>query len=185
MEKSAHQWRIWHEQLSRAIYFQTGMLMFVHDLASDSRIYRSWESLAEREDGFRFMSLKEARERFPQFTLSEGDTLVYDSWTGYLRSGQAVADLAALARAEGVQILEETPVRKVEETTDRVRIVCDDDALNCDRAVIAAGTVGSPSATATRPPPAYHPQPDGIFHPRETRAICSGRLSCLGLSFLS
>ena len=139
VEKSAHQWRIWHEQLSRAIYFQTGMLMFVRDLASDSRIYRSWESLAEREDGFRFLSLKEAIERFPQFALRQGETLVYDSWTGYLRSSQAVADLAGLARAEGVEILEETPVRKVEETTDRVRIVCDDDALNCDRAVIAAG----------------------------------------------
>jgi glycine/D-amino acid oxidase-like deaminating enzyme len=139
VERAAQQWRVWHEQLGRGIYFQTGKLIMARDFTQDSSLYHSWELLGERQGGLRLLSLKEARQRFPHFALRANDTLFYDSWTGYLRSGQAMIDLAGLARASGVQICEETPVHQLEETPAEVRLLCGGETFTCDRAVIAAG----------------------------------------------
>ena len=138
VERSQHQWLIWHEQLSRAIYYQTGMLMVERDFSPGSRAQNNWETFGDRKDGIRKLSLEEARKRFPQFGLDQEDILFHDPWTGYLRSGQALTDLATLARSEGVQFREETAVTEIEEIGDEVRLRSDN--LNAyDRAVVAAG----------------------------------------------
>ena len=138
VERAAHQWRIWHERLSQSIYFRTGLLTILPDVERDSPLYRTWERLEEKEDGTRPLSIEEAQDRFPQFTLRPRDTLFEDPWTGYLRSGQAIADLATLARAEGVQIHAETPIRDLQESGE-VRLVGESDSWTFDRAVVAAG----------------------------------------------
>ena len=138
VEQSQHQWRIWHQQLSQSIYYQTGILAVESDFSPGSNAHSNWGIFGDRKDGIQRLSLKEARQRFPQFTLEEDDILLYDPWTGYLRSGQALTDLAALARSEGVQIREETPVTAVEEVGEKVQ-VGSDQALTCDRAIVAAG----------------------------------------------
>ena len=63
----------------------------------------------------------------------------YDGWRGYLESGRAVALLARLARAEGVEIHEETPVLRVEDDADGGRVVVAHGEHSFDRVVVAAG----------------------------------------------
>lgn len=138
VERAAHQWRSWHERLSRAIYYQPGKLMISPDIDPNGPIYKSWQAWENTAGGTRVLSLQEARRRFPQFTLHPDDTLLEDPWTGYLRSGQAVADLADLARAEGVLIYSQTPVQEIEDH-GQVRFICKNDTPEFDRAVIAAG----------------------------------------------
>ena len=138
VERSQYQWKIWHQQLSRAIYYQTGMLAVDHDFSPGSLAHSNWELFGDREDGIQRLSLKQATQRFPQFALEAEDILLYDPWTGYLRSGQALTDLAILARSEGVRIREETAVTEVKEVGGEVQ-VNGDQTLTCDRAVVAAG----------------------------------------------
>ena len=105
----------------------------------DFVLYRiTGKGLGDREDGIQRLSLKQATQRFPQFALEAEDILLYDPWTGYLRSGQALTDLAGLARSEGVRIREETAVTEVKEVGGEVQ-VNGDRTLTCDRAVVAAG----------------------------------------------
>ena len=138
VERSQHQWQVWHQQLSQAIYYQVGMLAVERDFSPGSRAHSNWKIFGDRENGIQRLSLREARQRFPQFALEEEDILLYDPWTGYLRSGQAVTDLATLARSEGVQIREETAVNAVTEVGGKVQVISDE-TLSCDRAVVAAG----------------------------------------------
>ena len=138
VERSRQQWQIWHEQLSRAIYYQTGMLMVERDFSPGSRAQNNWETFGDRKDGIRGLSRKEASKRFPQFLLDHDDILFHDPWTGYLRSGQALTDLATLARSQGVQFQEETTVTEIEEVGEEIQLRSDE-LHACDRAVVAAG----------------------------------------------
>ena len=83
--------------------------------------------------------MQEARVRFPHFHFHDDDKVRYDPWTGYLRSGQAVADLAGLAQARGVEIRSESPVTELEDTENGVRLRCGGQTLLFDRVVAAAG----------------------------------------------
>ena len=49
VERAAHQWCQWHDQLSRAIYYQTGKLNIWSDVPTDSLARRGLETLRQRE----------------------------------------------------------------------------------------------------------------------------------------
>ena len=137
--RAAAQWREWHERTSRSIYFQTGKLIAVHGFGPEHEALAGWETLSRLGKDVTELTAKEVNRRFPQFTVSDEDRLFHDPWAGYLRSGQALADLAGLARDSGVAILENTQVTAVEETASGARIRWDTGSHDCDRAVVAAG----------------------------------------------
>ena len=139
VERAAHQWRQWHDQLSRAIYYQTGKLNIWGDLPDDSPARRGLETLHQRGKTVEVLSPAQVRQRFPQFAVQNDDTLFYDSWSGYLRSGQAVADLADLARDQGVAICSHTPVQAMDETDRGICLVTGEERSLFDRAVVSAG----------------------------------------------
>lgn len=139
VERSARQWRSWHDQLSGAIYYQTGKINIVRDLTTDSPLYQSYLHLGEGSGGLHILSLPAARQRFPAFDLRPSDTLLFDPWSGYLRSTQALQDLAGLARSIGVEIREECPVSAIDEQGPEVTIAGVDATARFDRAVVAAG----------------------------------------------
>ena len=139
VERAAHQWRRWHEQLSRAIYYQTGKLNIWSGVPTDSPARRGLETLHQRGKTVEMLSPTQVRQRFPQFVVQDDDTLFYDPWSGYLRSSQAVADLADLARDQGVAIRSHTPVQAMDETDRGVRLVTGEERPLFDRVVVAAG----------------------------------------------
>ena len=137
--RAAAQWREWHERTSRSIYFQTGKLIAVHGFGPEHEALAGWETLSRLGKDVTELTAKEVNRRFPQFTVSDEDRLFYDPWSGYLRSGQALADLAGLARDAGVEIRENTLVTAVEETGSGARVRWSTASHDCDRAVVAAG----------------------------------------------
>ncbi len=82
------------------------------------------------------LSPAQVRQCFPQFAVQDDDTLFYDPWSGYLRSGQAVADLA---RDQGVDIRSHTPVQAMAETDRGIRLATGPERPLFDRVVVAAG----------------------------------------------
>ncbi len=139
VERAAHQWCQWHDQLGRAMYYQTGKLNIWGDLPTDSPARRGLEMLHQRGKTVEILSPTQVRQRFPQFAVRDDDTLFYDPWSGYLRSGQAVADLADLARDRGVAIHSHTPVQAMDETDQGVRLATRSERPLFDRVVVAAG----------------------------------------------
>ena len=139
VERAAHQWHRWHDQLSRTIYYQTGKLNIWSNLPADSPARRGLETLHQRGKTVEVLSSTQVRQRFPQFAVQNDDTLFYDPWSGYLRSSQAVADLADLARDRGVAIRSHTPVQAIAETDRGICLVTGEERSLFDRVVVAAG----------------------------------------------
>ena len=137
VERAAGQWQAWHDQLSGAIYYRTGKLDILQSFDKDDQHYQSWQLLDERQAGLQILTAADARRRFPAFDLRPTDTLLFDPWSGYLRSAQALQDLTGLAKSQGITFREETPVVDISEKTGEV--VFGPDNARFDRAIVAAG----------------------------------------------
>lgn len=139
VERAADQWRRWHQQLSGAIYYQTGKLDILRSFGKEDRHYKSWQLIGEKAGGLQLLSAATVRRRFPAFDLQATDTLLFDPWAGYLRSAQALQDLADLAKSQGIQIREATPIDAVAEQGTEVVFSYSGGKEYFDRVVVAAG----------------------------------------------
>jgi glycine/D-amino acid oxidase-like deaminating enzyme len=128
-------WRRWQERSGDGrFYYPIGHVVVASRWAPGERAYESAALL-----GLQVHDPVDARRRFPQLAIRDGDVVCFDAWGGYLASARAVAAMVALARAAGVDLREAAPVRAVEETNGGVRLALDGGALLCDRVVVAAG----------------------------------------------
>ena len=120
--RAAAQWQEWQERTGSPIYFRTGALLVVRGMGPDDETLAGFETLSRLGTEVAELTATEAQARFPQFAVSDEDRLFHDPWAGYLRSGRALADLAALARAAGVTLREHTRVTAVAESAAGVTI---------------------------------------------------------------
>ena len=139
VERAERQWAKWQEQIGGSFLFRTGQVSIVSGSSHYISHYRTWSGPDLTEDRSQYLTVQEARVRFPHFRFHDDDRVRYDPWTGYLRSGRAVADLAGLAQDRGVEIRSGSPVSELEDTEDGVRLRCGAEALLFDRVVAAAG----------------------------------------------
>ena len=137
--RAAAQWQEWHNRTSRSIYFHHGALIVSRDLEADHETHAGWETLNRLGKDVYELTAGEVRERFPQFTVSDEDSIFFDPWAGYLRSGQALEDLAKLADDAGVTTRENALVTAVEDTPSGARVRTESGWKDCDRAVVSAG----------------------------------------------
>ena len=164
-ERAEPVWRRWQERAEGApFYHPIGHVVVASRWAPGQRAYESAALL-----GLPVYGAAEARRRFPQLVVRDGEVVCFDAWGGYLASGRAVAAMAALARADGVELREAAPVRAVEETTGGVRVALDGGALACDRVVVAAGVwipglVPGAPIRATRQCMAFFEPADAALH---------------------
>lgn len=95
---------------------------------------------AFEEFGFDYelLEAREIMERWPQFTLGGCERAVYQDRSGIVDARKANAVHAALARANGATILEQTPVRSVRPNGEGVEVVTDEETYLADRVVVAA-----------------------------------------------
>lgn len=138
--RAAEQWTKWQERSGSSFYHQPGILSISHDLPGDSKVHGGLETTKRLGSEIETLAVDEARRRFPQFVVQANDTVVFDSWSGYLRSGEALTQLATIARSDGIQIRESMPVEQVDEQSDQVDIVgANGETVSCDRAIVSAG----------------------------------------------
>lgn len=138
VEQAAPRWQAWQERLHADFFQRIGYIYVVRDFEPGNRVHDAWRLLDGRPE-VELVPLPAARDRFPQFAFRDGDTVLHDRWGGYLASGQATADLARLARDEGVTVREGTPVTAVEERPGGVHVTTATGAHEVDRVVVAAG----------------------------------------------
>ena len=142
VERASRKWREWHERMSKSIYYQVGALSEYRssEFEPGTGGYESVTYLKDQREEMELLSIKQVRERFPQFAFREADAcFVYDAWAGYLDSGQAVSDLTDLARMEGVQGRENARVLDLKDASGEVEVGLDEGSISFDRMVVAAG----------------------------------------------
>ena len=115
VERAAAKWREWEAMFESPIYHVTGALKALPGLEPGTPMYESLRYLKGRGPEVSVLSPDQVRARFPQFVIGDDETFVYDPWQGYLESGRAVEGLAKLARRNGIEIIEDTPVQGVDE----------------------------------------------------------------------
>jgi sarcosine oxidase len=81
----------------------------------------------------------EARRRFPELRFEGVAGALHDRTCGVVHAEAAMAALARLVRAAGVEVLESAPVRAVDPSGDPIRLVTDAGIVEAERAVICAG----------------------------------------------
>jgi sarcosine oxidase len=134
-ERADRGWRAWQARVGgEPFYRDVGHVFVARGWRPGTRGYDSAAAL-----GLAPIPPREARRRFPQFALSDEETVFFDAWGGYLESARAVAAMAALARADGVELREGSPVRAVDERRGGVTLAVGSERRAFDRAVVAAG----------------------------------------------
>jgi sarcosine oxidase len=95
---------------------------------------------AFEEFGFDYelLNADEVMDRWPQFRLGGSERAIYQEESGIVDAGRANAVHAALARANGARILEETPVRAVRPNGSGVEVETDEETYLADRVVVAS-----------------------------------------------
>lgn len=83
-------------------------------------------------------------DRWPQWRLPAGAEGLFQAEGGLVDPGKATAVHAALARARGATLLEETPVQAIAPTADGVELETGAGRLSCRRLVVAAGAWTAP-----------------------------------------
>jgi len=78
------------------------------------------------------------RDRWPQFRLDGDERAIYQRDSGIVDARRATAVHAALARANGAELLEHTPVRSLRPRPDGVEVRTDTETYLADRVVVAA-----------------------------------------------
>ncbi|CAN5150570.1 N-methyl-L-tryptophan oxidase [soil metagenome] len=95
---------------------------------------------AFEEFGFDYelLNADEVMDRWPQFRLGGSERAIYQEESGIVDAGRANVVHAALARANGARILEETPVRAVRPNGSGVEVETDEETYLADRVVVAS-----------------------------------------------
>ncbi|AWT60337.1 MAG: hypothetical protein CMN58_06125 [Solibacterales bacterium] len=137
--RAAKQWREWNNRLGDSIYYQTGTFIIQNGFDEENLFPSGWGMLGQIAEDVSQLTLSQAMDRFPQFDVRHDDKLFFDPWGGYLRSGEALKKLSAIAREGGVVVRENTMVTGIEETASGVRIIWDSESSTFDHAIIATG----------------------------------------------
>ena len=142
VERSGRKWSEWQQRLGGCFYFQSGQISIYSEseLTDGGDALVSIKHLESTRKQFRTLTREKAAARFPQFAFDDSDErIIFDSWAGYLASGQAVTDLARLANEEGVALREHSRVSGIEESDSGVEVASERGSFSFDRAVVAAG----------------------------------------------
>ena len=102
--------------------------------------YHSYvHAVAQEGVDVELLTSDEARERFPQFTFEGVESALLDKTGGFISSVEAIESLTALARENGVRVLENTVVHGFDPASDPVRVETSGGTLETERLVVAAG----------------------------------------------
>jgi sarcosine oxidase len=85
------------------------------------------------------LAASELTQRYPAFRLPPHFVGVTQADGGFLEAEASVQTLLALAAKHGADIRFGTPVRAIEATNDKARIVTDGEVVECTTAIVAAG----------------------------------------------
>ncbi|KOV51984.1 hypothetical protein ADL00_38765 [Streptomyces sp. AS58] len=95
-----------------------------------------WKSLDSENIPYELLSGEEVTTRWPQISLPEGTTALYQERTSIVPAARSVAAMQRLARASGATLLDRTPVTAVHPTAHGVEVVTPDARYSAGQVVL-------------------------------------------------
>jgi len=112
-----------------------------------------------------------ARELYPQFTFDGVETVLLDRTSAIVSAAETIESLAALARKDGVRLLENTAVHDIDPGADPITVATSAGTLEAGHLVVAAGAWApvllpflAPRLTVTRQTVGYFTPPGNADH---------------------
>ncbi|HEV8374784.1 MAG TPA: FAD-dependent oxidoreductase, partial [Candidatus Polarisedimenticolia bacterium] len=142
MEEGLEVWRQWNRTWPEPLFHETGLLMLTRSpMSPGSFEQESFRILENRQHRPHRLTPADLRKRFPGWKAQSYVDGFYQSEGGYAESGRVVAQLAEMARVEGVTILPEVRVAGLLEEGARITGVrsAAGERLIADRVVMATG----------------------------------------------
>ena len=130
-------WRDLEADAGQALYIRTGGVSISPE--SVDYVGRVAASLDSIDVPHRRMTGREWNRCSPAFGLDPTDDVVFEPDAGLLAASRAVALQVELARARGGEVIERSPVRRIDLEGDRPRVVLDDLVLEAERLIVTAG----------------------------------------------
>lgn len=137
-------WKDWNETLGEQVYRETGLLLLMQEEIGAARqkfeaeSYRLCQKYGWETE---LLSASEIRRRFPAINTEVFGRAHFNPVGGYVRSGRAIALLAAQARALGVVVKEGLTATGFQLRKNRVEVVesREGESSSCGTVVVAAG----------------------------------------------
>lgn len=130
-------WRELEADSGRMLYARTGgVSISPASIDYTAMVAASLESI---DIPHRRMGGREWNRRCLAFGLLPSDDVVFEPDAGLLRAALAISTQVELARHLGAQILEKTPVRRVDLEGGSPALILDDITIRADRLIVAAG----------------------------------------------
>ena len=97
------------------------------------------EAFEKQGIDFEHLDAQGVMKRWPQFQLRGHEHAVYQKDSGIVDAGKANAVHIALARANGADLLSETPVKALRPVGDKVEVVTEEQRFSADHVVVTSG----------------------------------------------
>jgi sarcosine oxidase/L-pipecolate oxidase len=141
-EESLAAWPDWSDRLGGGLFHRTGLLVATRAPFDERPFEQATFARLAASHGLERLEGAAVRQRFPAFGTEDWVDGYFNPAAGWVDSGAATAGLAALARQEGVDLREHTPVASLVEANGRVRGVrlASGAVLEADLVLVAAGS---------------------------------------------
>ena len=131
-------WRSLEQHAGESLLQMTGALAFAK--RGSERFDNNVKALRQANLPHEVMDGPEASRRFDAFCLGEEMVAFYAERNGFLRADRALAAMRQLAKSNGADVLEQTPVQSIEVADGHVTLQAGDRSYVADQAVITAGS---------------------------------------------
>ena len=131
-------WLALQEKLGEPLYYQTGGIDF--GPATNETFQATIKAVQTSDISHELLSATEAGKRFPQFRFNEDFQVLYQPDTGFLTASKAVRGHIRLARENGAQVRENSPVEQIRISTDAVMLTVGNETYSAGKLVVTAGS---------------------------------------------
>jgi sarcosine oxidase len=140
MPEAFRAWRVLEADAGRNLYLRTGGVSFCPP--GVDYVARVAASLAAIDVPHRRFSGRELHRVYPVFQVPDDADVVFEPDAGMLAAARCVAAEVELARALGgqkTQVLDNTPVRRIDLEAQKPTVVTDRARIEADRLIVSAG----------------------------------------------
>jgi len=137
LERAYENWKDMESKTGTQIYFQTGLL---YAGKSDNILIRGVRESAEKYNiKVESLSIKQAKDRFPQFQIPEGYDVLFEADAGFVTPERAVLLYAEQAIRAGAHIHTKEKVISWKKEGETITVVTRRETYTCNKLIITAG----------------------------------------------
>ena len=138
MKDSFPLWFALEQELGEKLYFRTGGIDF--GPLDDETLQATIQAVQAGDISHEVLTLEDAHERFPQFRFADGYGVLFQPDSGFIKASAAVRGHIKLARRNGAEVQERTPVDDIRVLSESVEVIADGQRFSAGKVIVTAGS---------------------------------------------